>query len=166
MPRSTKHLQTCSRFGRVKHTHGLVFNNYRYSTVVILQLKFEFLSEFPFWISTGEDTSTSSRFTDSGSAKVTDNTSAVISFKLPSILESCGRQPLSSRRSISSSSDEGDTIPFQKGHFSHLQRGCQSTQKASVKSTPDVKSGELGHPRDATNLSRPWHNSRADRLQE
>ena len=145
----------------------LVFNNYQYHCCNFTT-KIWFFSEFPFWISTGEDTSTSSRFTDSGSAKFADNTSAVISFKLPSILESCGRQPLSSRRSISSSSDEADTIPFQKGHFSHLQRGCQSTQKASVKSTPDVKSGELGHPRDATNLSGPYacHNSRADRLQE
>ena len=92
-----------------------------------------------------------------------DNTSAVISFKLPSILESCGRQPLGSRRSVSSSSDEADTVPFQKGHFSHLQRGCPSTQKASVKSTPDVKSGEFitvkallkEHPRDVINMSGP-----------
>jgi len=92
-------------------------------------------------LSTGDDTSTGSRFTDTGTSKVEDNTSAVISFKLPSVLESCGKQPLSCRRSnSSSSSDEADTIPLQHGQPSHRQKCSMSTQKPSVKSTPDFRS--------------------------
>ncbi|KAL9988565.1 hypothetical protein ACROYT_G003023 [Oculina patagonica] len=95
-------------------------------------------------LSTGDDSSTGTGtlFTDSGTSKVADNTSAVISFKLPSVLESCGKKQVSCRRSnSSSSSDEADTIPFQTSANSHRQRGSMSTQKPSVKSTPDVKSG-------------------------
>lgn len=92
----------------------------------------------------GDDSSTGSStlFTDSGTSKVADNTSAVISFKLPSVLESCGKKQLSCRRSnSSSSSDEADTTPLQASTSSHWQRGSMSTQKPSVKSTPDFRSG-------------------------
>ncbi|KAJ7372232.1 hypothetical protein OS493_019676 [Desmophyllum pertusum] len=79
-------------------------------------------------------------FTDTGMSKVADNTSAVISFKLPSVLESCGKKQVSCRRNnSSSSSDEADTIPFQTS--AHRQRGSMSTQKPSIKSTPDFRSG-------------------------
>jgi len=94
----------------------------------------------------GDDSSTgnSTLFTDSGSSKVSDNTSAVISFKLPSVLESCGKKPLSCRRSnsSSSSSDEADTIPLQASSTSNpWERGSMSTQKPPIKSTPDFRSG-------------------------
>lgn len=91
----------------------------------------------------GDESSTcsSTQLTDAGTAKVSDNTSAVISFKLPSVLESCGKKPLSFRKSnSSSSSDEADSIPFQSSTY--RQRGSMSTQKPSVKSTPDFKSGQ------------------------
>ena len=81
-------------------------------------------------------------FTDTGMSKVADNTSAVISFKLPSVLESCGKKQVSCRRNnSSSSSDEADTIPFQTS--AHRQRGSMSTQKPSIKSTPDFRSGKF-----------------------
>ena len=92
----------------------------------------------------GDDSSTgnSALLTDYGSSKVSDNTSAVISFKLPSVLESCGKKQVSCRRSnSSSSSDETDTIPLQASASNHWQRGSMSTQKPSVKSTPDFRSG-------------------------
>ena len=93
----------------------------------------------------GDDSSTgnSMLFTDSGSSRVSDNTSAVISFKLPSVLESCGKKPLSCRRSnSSSSSDEADSIPLQASSTSNpWERGSMSTQKPPVKSTPDFRSG-------------------------
>jgi len=92
----------------------------------------------------GDDSSTGNSvlLTDYGSSKVSDNTSAVISFKLPSVLESCGKKQLSCRRNnSSSSSDEADTIPLQASTTNHWQRGSMSTQKPSVKSTPDFRSG-------------------------
>ena len=102
---------------------------------------------------TGDDTSTGSRFTDTGTSKVEDNTSAVISFKLPSVLESCGKQPLSCRRSnSSSSSDEADTIPLQHGQPSHRQKCSMSTQKPSVKSTPDFRSGQFTNAEHLTHV--------------
>ena len=100
---------------------------------------------FYFLCPEGDDSSTgnSIQLTDTGTSKVADNTSAVISFKLPSVLESYGKKPLSCRRSnSSSSSDDADSIPFQASANSHMQRGSMSTQKPSVKSTPDFKSGQ------------------------
>lgn len=101
-------------------------------------------------------TGTNTQLTEAGTAKVSDNTTAVISFKLPSVLESCGKKPLSCRRSnSSSSSDETDSILYQSS--THRQRGSMSTQKPSVKSTPDFKSDNLA---GCMNLSVRRHKAR------
>ncbi|XP_074613016.1 dual specificity protein kinase TTK-like isoform X1 [Acropora palmata] len=87
-------------------------------------------------LSQADDSSTGSRFTDKGISAIADNTSAVISFKLPSILENCGNQPISCRQGTSSSSDDTDTVPLPRARYS------MSTQKPPVKSTPDFRTGK------------------------
>ncbi|XP_068733387.1 dual specificity protein kinase TTK-like [Montipora capricornis] len=86
-------------------------------------------------MSQADDTTTGNGFTDNGIPSVADNTSGVISFKLPSIIESCRKQPVRFRPSTSSSSDETDSVPLQ------LRARCSmSTQKPSLKCTPDFRS--------------------------
>ena len=106
---------------------------------LVPQLMIHFFSIFFFFFFSqhpvADDSSTGSRFTDKSISAIVDNTSAVISFKLPSILENCGNQPISCRQGTSSSSDDTDTVPLLRARCS------MSTQKAPVKSTPDFRTG-------------------------